>query len=160
MPSVTSATAADAMVRDVVTTTPDASLREALDLMMENHVSGLPVLDSRDAVAGVISASDILAVEQEHASQAEESLGSYFDPDTQRWESVRMAADDERLEDRAVSEVMATELISVSADTSLDDIARTMVKNDVHRVLVLDDRKRLLGIVAAFDFVRLLAAGR
>ncbi len=152
-----SRTASDLMTRDVVTVTPDATVREALDLMSENHVHGLPVLSANDKCIGVITASDILAVEQEHAARSEESIGSFYDQDVQRWETMRLSPDDERLDDIEVKDVMTRELVSVSPDTPFVDVAENMLKNDVHRVFVLDDDKFLCGIIAAFDFVRLAA---
>lgn len=147
--------AADLMVKDIVTVAPEASVREALDLMTENHVSGLPVLDSHDRCVGVVSASDVLMLEHEHVSQEDESLGSWFDADQQRWEHVRVAADDERLQDVEVREIMSRDVVSVPPDTTAQDIAQIMVAEDVHRILVVDDDQRLHGIIAAFDFVRL-----
>ena len=150
-----SAKADEMMARDVVTTTPEASLREALDLMAENHVSGLPVLDRKDRCVGVVSASDILAIEQEHASHDDESLGSYFDADSHRWEHVRLAHDDERLEDVAVEDVMTRELVSVRPHAPMSEVARVMLENEVHRVLVVDHAQFLHGIVSALDFVQM-----
>ncbi len=149
--------AADIMVSDVVTTTPESSVREALDLMSEHHVSGLPVLNSKDRCVGVISASDVMSLEMEHVEDDTESLGSYFDPDTQRWENVRVAADDEKLADVSVSEIMARELVSLGPDASVGTVARTMLENNVHRVLVLGEDQGLHGIISAFDLVQIVA---
>ena len=62
--------AADYMQRDVVTTSPDSTLQEALALMTENHVTGLPVMDKFNRCIGLITSSDILNYEQEHARES------------------------------------------------------------------------------------------
>lgn len=157
MSTAVSVTAADIMIRGPVTTDPRASLREALDLMIEHHVSGLPVLDQEDRCIGVVSASDILTVESEHAALEHESLGAYFDADTQSWESVRIAPDDERLADIDVQYVMSSELISAAPDAPISAVAKLMINHEVHRVMVVDENRRLLGIVSALDFVRVAA---
>ena len=152
-----SCTASDLMVRQVVTVSPEASVREALDLMQENHVSGLPVLDGRDRCVGLVSSSDILSLEHDHASRDDETLGAYFDSESQRWETMRVAADDERLADVTVDEIMTRSLVSVRPKTPAREIAQRMAGEEVHRVLVLDAEQGLHGIVSAFDIVRLVA---
>lgn len=154
-------TAADIMQRDVVVVRMHDSLQEAMALMTENHVTGLPVMDARGRCVGLVSATDILNYEQENSEftrEANNDLARHFDPDTQRWESVRVSS--YALEEFAsipVESVMARELISVQRDTPLSDIAQAMVANQVHRVLVLSEEDNLLGIVSSIDFVRLFA---
>jgi CBS domain-containing protein len=99
--------ASDIMQRDVVTVGPNDTLREAMTLLIENQVSGLPVLDQKDRCVGVISATDILSLEHDQAERAddefEERVGSYFDPDAQRWENVRMVGGVDQLPHLAVA---------------------------------------------------------
>ena len=59
--------AADVMQRDMVTVAPDDTLRDALALMTDSHVTGLPVMDDKSRCIGLITASDILGFEEEHA---------------------------------------------------------------------------------------------
>jgi len=145
------------MARDVVSVSGSDSVRDALDLMAENHVSGLPVVAADDRCVGVISVSDILTIEQEHQATDDEALGSYFDPDNQRWEHVRIMKDDETLADITVAEVMSRDLTSVKPDTPINDVAQLMMNLEIHRVLVIGDDGVLHGIISAFDFVRLWA---
>lgn len=85
-------TAADLMIRDVVTVAPGDRLQEAMQLMVDAHVGSLPVMDRRDRCVGIISARDIMNCELEQAESAEgrvfEDVGVYLDPDTQTWENV------------------------------------------------------------------------
>lgn len=154
MVASTEITAADVMVEARVTILPDASLREALDLMIEHRVSGLPVVSAMERCIGVLSASDILNVEQEHFAEEDESLGAYFDADSQSWESIRITPTDERLADVVVLDVMSRELVSVNADATLKSVAQMMTTNNVHRVVVLDANRSLEGIITASDFVK------
>ncbi|MEM9657344.1 MAG: CBS domain-containing protein [Planctomycetota bacterium] len=155
--------AADLMQDSVVTVWPNANLRESMELMTENHVTGLPVIDDSDRCVGVISATDILNYEQEHAdsiADANAELAHHFDPDLQRWETVRVSSFAlEQFGEVKVSELMSPELISVDRQTPAIEIARIMTKQRIHRVLVLSDDERLLGIVTSTDFVRSVADG-
>ncbi len=153
--------AADIMQRDLIVARPADSLREALDLMAENHVTGLPVVNTDSHCVGVISATDILNYEQEQVdlvSDSDDDTAQQFNMETQRWESVRVSAFAlEEYGDVHVEEVMSPGIVSVARDTPLAEVAETMLKNKVHRVLVMDDRQHLYGIISATDFVRLFA---
>jgi CBS domain-containing protein len=152
-------TVAEYMQRDVVTIGPSDTLRDALKLMTENHVTGLPVMDERSRCIGLITASDILSYQAEHA---EDSTGSgttqFFDPETQQWEDIPLLATSlEDFGDVLVSDVMTRDLIWVSRTMPLQEAASRMIKEHVHRVLVLDKESRLYGIISAYDFVRVVA---
>jgi CBS domain-containing protein len=152
-------TAADLMQRDIVAISPEDSLRDALSLMTENHVTGLPVMDGKSLCVGLITASDILNYEEEHAdSSAENGEAQFFDPDTQQWERVPFSAFAlEEFGDVRVQDVMTRDLVWVSRDTPLKDVARRMIDGRVHRVLVMDKHACLYGILSAYDFVRMAA---
>lgn len=151
--------AADCMQRDVETISPDDTLRDALNLMTENHATGLPVMDDKCRCVGLISATDILNYEQEHSdSYSNSDVTQHYNPDTQQWETVAISAFGlEEFGDVLVKDVMASNLVSVERDVSLKEVAQVMLDAKVHRVLVLDDEHRLFGVVSSLDFVRAVA---
>ena len=154
-------TAADILQRDLVTIGPRDSLREALDLMTDNHVSGLPVVDERGVCVGLISATDILNYEEDHAGDAD-AAGSdvveYFNADSGKWESLRASTFTlEKFGDTHVQELMSTSLICVEPTATIVEIARTLADADVHRALVLSNSGHLRGIITAMDVVRVVA---
>ncbi len=153
--------ASEYMQRDVVTVSPDDTLRQALDLMTENHVTGLPVMDEHSRCVGLITSSDILNYEQEHASEsADGGSADFFDPETQQWETIPLSAFAlEVFGEVQVCEVMTRDLIWVDRDTPLETVARRMIDERIHRVLVMDYASRLYGILSAYDFVRVAAEG-
>jgi CBS domain-containing protein len=153
--------AADYMQRDVVTVSPDDTLRQALDLMTENHVTGLPVMDEHSRCIGLITSSDILNYEEEHADDSVDGItADVFDPESQQWETLPVSAFGlEQFGDVPVSDVMTRDLIWVDRDTPLETVARRMIDERIHRVLVMDYASRLYGILSAYDFVRVAAEG-
>jgi CBS domain-containing protein len=152
-------TANHIMQRDIVTVSPEDTLRLALALMTENHVTGLPVMDGTSRGIGLITASDILNYEQERADESvEDGTAQFFDPETQQWESVPLSAFGlEEFGGVRVEEVMSTDLIWVHRGAPVRDVARRMIDQRVHRVLVMDDNANLYGIISAFDLVRVVA---
>jgi len=151
--------AGDFMKRDVVTVSPDSTLGEALSLMTENHVTGLPVMDGLERCIGLITSSDILNYEQDNDGESDEGrVAEVYDAESQQWETLPLSAFGlEKFGDVPVSEVMTRDLIWVDRDTPLKDVARRMIDEQVHRVLVMDVASRLYGVLSAYDFVRVAA---
>jgi CBS domain-containing protein len=125
-------------------------------------VSGLPVLDHNDRCVGVVSATDILGLEQQQSERADEefeqTVGSYYDPDTQKWENLRVSGTVDELPELEVAEIMTREVVSVRPGTPVRQVAALMDERRIHRVLVLDEENRLHGLISALDIVRLYAA--
>lgn len=154
-----SSLAKDVMQKDLVTVRPSDSLREAMELMIDSRVSGLPVVDGRGHCVGVLSVTDVVGLEYEQAeSSAEfEEVGSYFDPIEQHWENMRIAGSVDELPDLTVGEVMSADLVSVLPDATVREVAELMVEQHVHRVLVLDKKGLLRGLISALDVVQVVA---
>jgi CBS domain-containing protein len=132
-----------------------------MELMVENHVSGLAVVDEAERCIGVVSGTDLLRYEQDHrelTAEANSDLARYFDQMTGRWEDVRVTSYAlEKFAELEIDEIMSRDLISVRPETPVRDVASKMLDQHVHRVLVLDPEGRLLGLITAIDFVRLAA---
>ena len=155
--SQTKLTAADIMQRHMVTIGIRGTLREALALMTENHVTGLPVVGGKAKCVGLVSASDILFYEQEHAEQTEAvnaDVAQHFNPDLQQWENVRLSAFAlEEFGDIYVEDVMTREVVTVTQEMPLKKVASRMRDAGIHRVLVVDENSELVGIISSYDFV-------
>lgn len=153
--------ASDIMHRDLIVVHEKDTLQDAMSCMTVNHVTGLPVANSKDKCVGVITASDILNYEQEHSeftSEANEDLARHFNSDLQQWESVRLTSYAlEEFGEVHVDEVMSRNLVYVNPDTPIKEVAKKMGAEAIHRVLVLDEDYRLFGIISAYDFVKLYA---
>lgn len=136
----------DIMTRDVVSAAPDMTIRDAMELLSERHVSGAPVVDG-GKVVGVFSASDLLAFFAD-LNDTTPSL-------TFRRRRGRTAP----LEDVTVDEVMTRKVQSLPPDCSVDEAAALMGEKQIHRVLVMHGDV-LLGIVSTSDVARAVAEHR
>ena len=136
----------DIMTRDVVSAAPDMTIRDAMELLSERHVSGAPVVDG-GKVVGVFSASDLLAF----LADLNDTTPSL----TFRRRRGRTAP----LEDVTVDEVMTRKVQSLPPDCSVDEAAVLMGQRQIHRVLVMHGDV-LLGIVSTSDVARAVAEHR
>lgn len=173
----------DVMTEDVITVTPETSLREVASLLASEHISGVPVVKSDGSVAGVVSATDLMEFDAESVPtpvgsgpgsdvrspgrtegwpDEDGAPGAYFTEGwdgpvdvTERFQAAEEAAWSE-LEQHGVAEVMTRSLVAVAPDTDVREAARVMTEADVRRVLVLED-DRLVGVVTSRDLVRAVA---
>ncbi len=129
--------AGDLMSIDPVVVAVDAPIEEAERLILTHGVSGLPVIDEGGALVGVVSQTDFMHL---------------ANPDVQSL--IRHKAGGIR-----VGEVMSRPPVTVLLTTSLVRTARIMRDERVHRVVVVGDDQRPLGVIAAMDFVTLFAEG-
>src|ERR1700752_5037569 len=135
------------MTRQVITATVDASVAEAARTLLEHHISGMPVVDAKGKLVGVVSQGDFVR-RAEIGTQRRRS----------RWLKLLLgpgqgAADFVRERGRKVGEVMNDRPITVAEDATLEEVAATMEKNDIKRVPVMRGEK-LVGIVTRTNLVQ------
>lgn len=137
----------DIMTTDIITVKENSRIRELVSVFAENDIYGVPVLDEEDFVIGVVSSIDILKKEESENFYSKSYL---FDFNINLFE-------DSRFFDKHVSAIMTKDLITVTPDDTIEEMARVMYDHKIHRVLVIEYDK-LIGIVSTFDLLKLLAA--
>lgn len=143
--------AKDIMTRDVISIRKGASIEQAVKLMAENHVSGLPVVDVDNRVVGIITENDVLLKDQIEVPHPRMALyGWYVVPDELVAEAYRKARG-VRVED-----AMSEKLVAFDEESAVSDIARVMVERKINRVPITRGGK-LVGIVSRADIVRAMA---
>lgn len=174
----------DIMTTDVVTLTPDTTLRDAADLLARRHLSGAPVV-RHGGIVGVISTSDLLEFAASHpgvptdheleptwadieaatepAPPSEEPPDTYF---TDPWELVDESVPEppttvegpewSALDEHTVEEVMTRRLYLVAPDDDVAEAAGLMHRVGIHRVIVADAGS-LVGVVTVSDIARAVA---
>jgi CBS domain-containing protein len=141
--------ASEVMTRNIVSIARDAPVRQAIRLMLDNHVSGLPVVDGAGKMVGILTEGDLLhrseiATERHHWHWLEFVLGP-----------GRMASEYVRTHGRVVDELMTREVVGIGPDAGLDEIVALMERHRVKRLPVVDDG-RLVGIVSRADLLAAL----
>lgn len=146
---------ADVMTRDPVVAQPKTTLQQAINILAENRISGLPVVDDTGTLVGVISESDLLWQE----------TGVTPPPYIVLLDSVIFLQNPATYEKDlhkamglTVGEVMSDQPITVQDDQSLKDAARLMHEKNVRRLPVLNDDDKLVGILTRGDIIRSMAA--
>ena len=141
--------AKDVMTHPVISVSSRSSILEAVRLMLQHKISGLPVLDESGSLAGIVSEGDLLRrVETDTLRRRPRWIEFLVGPGKLADEYVHAST-------RKISEVMTSEVHTVSENAPLDDVITTMEQNHIKRVPVMY-REKLVGIVTRTDFLRAL----
>lgn len=142
--------AADAMTRSVVSVGSDATILQAIRLMLQHGISGLPVLDDGGRLVGIVTEGDLLrraetGTERRRPRWLEFLLGP-----------GRLAGDYVQTHGRKVGEVMTRDVVTVAETTPLAEVVRIMEQRRVKRLPVTRDGA-LVGIISRANLLRALA---
>jgi CBS domain-containing protein len=143
--------ARDIMSKQVVSVRADATIAEAVAILLQQRISAVPVLDPEDRLVGILSEGDLLRRSE---------LGT--EKKRARWLQIllspgRLAEEYARAHGRRVEEVMTREVVTVDEDAPAVDIVDTMSRHRIKRVPVLH-AGRMIGIVSRADLIRALGA--
>jgi len=143
--------AENVMTRDVISIAPDATILQAARLMLQHHISGLPVVDKDGNLVGVLSEGDFL---RRHETRTEYKRS--------RWLEFlmgpgRIAAEYSHSHGSKVSEVMTTNVQTVANDTALEDIVELMERKRIKRVPVMCGGQ-LVGIVTRSNLMHAMVS--
>ena len=142
--------ASDVMTRNVISVPPDATIADAVALMLDRGISGLLVVDHSGTLAGIVTEGDLLRRDELGTGRRRSWwLRLIASPG-------RQAADFTRTHGRKVSDVMTQDVISVSVKSPLEEIVALMEEHRIKRVPVLDENE-VVGVVSRADLLRALA---
>ena len=149
-------TAKHVMNSKVLTVEPDWSISRLAEFFMENCISGAPVESSMGAPMGVVSLTDIV----HHETQPEKDRDwphDYYLHALERQYAREEAAgfQIETASFTTVRDIMTPVIFQVSEDTPVQQVAGMMIKNYIHRVIVLRDKK-IVGIISTPDMLKII----
>jgi len=129
---------ADIMERAVRTVTGDTPVSEAVISLADAQVSGLPVVDGRGRLVGVVSATDLIAAQAETRSSQERQI---------------------LMEKTSVRDIMTPRPLTIESAAEVHEAARHMLYAEVRRLFV-EENGALVGVISQTDIVRAVATGK
>ncbi len=147
-------TVADVMTPSPISVTPDTVLKDAIQLMADNHVGGLPVITADNDLVGILSESDLMwqttGVDMPAYIMLLDSV-IYLKNPTQYNQELHKALG------QRVKDVMTDHVITIEPDKSLREAAHLMHDKKVRRLPVVDADQQVVGILTRGDIVREMA---
>ncbi|WP_227261983.1 CBS domain-containing protein [Salarchaeum japonicum] len=117
------------MSAPIQTVTPDTPVEEAASVMRDNEISSVVVVDEENGLVGILTATDFVAI----------------------------AADGAITRDDPVSKYMSTDLVTVTADEPIVDVAETLIDHGIHHIPVVDDTAGVIGMISTTDITAYLS---
>jgi len=143
------------MTAPVLSVNQDSPLQEAVTLMSEHHISGLPVLDGSGALVGELSEQDLMVRESGFQPGPYVML---LDAVIYLRNPLNWDKEVHQVLGSSVGDVMGSKPHSCPSSTSLPAAARLLHDRGTQRLFVLDDQEALVGVLTRGDVVRALAA--
>lgn len=146
--------AMDVMTTDVITADPDTSVQALAILLAERGISGVPVVDGSGTLVGVVSEGDLLHRAEIGAARRHRVRRRSWWLDHYASENAREYVKDHG---RTVRDVMTRDVVTVTANTELADVAALLEAKRIKRVPVVHDGK-VVGIISRANIVRAVGA--
>lgn len=143
------------MSTPVLSVTSDSPLQDAVKLMSEHHISGLPVVDGSGVLVGELSEQDLMV--RESGFEA----GPYvllLDAVIYLRNPLNWNKEVHQVLGSTVGEVMNAKVHTCAADLGLPAAARQLHEGSTQRLFVVDGERKPVGVLTRGDVVRALAA--
>ncbi len=139
-------TVSDVMTTRVHVATPSTTFKVLVRLIEENRVSAIPIVDPQGKPVGIVSESDLLL--KERRSELELEAGSPLHLWRRRQERAKA-------EGVVAADLMTSPVVAVGADSTIAQAARVMQERNVRRLVVVDQRGNIAGIVSRSDLLQI-----
>ncbi len=144
--------AKDIMTTEVITVRPETEIVEATRLLLDNHINGLPVVDDRNRVVGILCQSDLIVQQKKFPLP---SFFTFLDGFIPLTSTKQMEKEIQKAVAITVSQAMTPEPVTVTPDTNLNSVAALMVDKNFHTLPVVENG-RLVGVIGKADVIRTL----
>ncbi len=150
--------AEDIMTSPTITIGKDKNVKEALNLLADNSISGVPVTDENGKLIGIISGADIMRYSQQKKMIPFSNTSLWVAPLGTADEDLQMIRSGyENLYRTLVEQIMTKKVYSASKDTPISELAQLMNKHNINRIPIVDSDKKVIGIVTRNDLVKYMA---
>lgn len=141
--------AKDIMTQDVITVKPESTVEDLARLLMDHKISGVPVVDEDMNIIGIVTENDLIKKNKRlHIPTIIRLFDAYFLLD-----SGKVEEDIKKMVAATVGEIYTKKVVSISEETTLEEIATIMAEQHIHLLPVLRDKK-VVGIIGKADVVR------
>ena len=144
----------DIMTTDLVTLSPNNTIREATIRLAVENISGAPVVDENYRMVGILSGNDILELIMKYDRKIGDDLDDhmlsfYMDAEVK---DPKLKSVAEEISNTKVSDIMTRTVLSTTPDANIIDLLRSMINMDISRVPVVE-KGVLIGIVSRADII-------
>ncbi len=137
-------TVAEVMTTRVHVASPPTPFKVLVRMIEENKISAIPIVDHTGIPIGVVSESDLLLKERRRELETQPDL----------LHLSRRRKERAKAEGLVASDLMTSPPVTVSVDTGLTHAARLMQERNIRRLIVVDQRGKIAGLVSRSDLLQ------
>ncbi|UMZ74889.1 CBS domain-containing protein [Natranaerofaba carboxydovora] len=146
--------AKDIMTVSPITINVEEKVEKAAELMTKNNISGLPVVDDKGNLVGIVTEGDLLGKHKKINPPAYfEILGGIILLESTK----RFLSEIQKYVSTEVVDLMSKDVKTIGEETTIDEIATIMSENNIKRLPVLNSKNELIGIVSRSDILKGMA---
>ncbi|MBP3886409.1 MAG: CBS domain-containing protein [Cellulosilyticum sp.] len=145
--------AKDVMIENVIFINKEDKLDEIISVLMQNHVSGVPVIDKDNHLVGMVTEKDLVTKEKGlNISSYMEFMASILFIDGKLLRNVNK----KKIETLTAADVMSTPVYAVHLEATIEEIVSLMMNRHINRIPVIDKENKLVGIIGRNDLLPIL----
>ncbi|MBU1344696.1 MAG: CBS domain-containing protein [Proteobacteria bacterium] len=144
--------AKDIMEKKVISVSPDTEITKAVELLLNNHINGVPVVDLKGSLVGILCQSDLIFAQKDIPIPPIFILLDGIFPLSS---SKKLNDELKKISATTVEQAMVKNPVSVHPDTPISEIASLMVEKHFHTIPVVDKNK-VVGIIGKEDILKIL----
>lgn len=145
--------AKDIMIQDVIFIRKEDKLDEIISVLMQNHISGVPVIDQDNRLVGMVTEKDLVTKEKGlNISSYMEFMASILFIDGNKLANVSK----KKIQTLTAQEVMSTPVYAVHLEATIEEIVSLMMNRHINRIPVIDKESKLVGIIGRSDLLPIL----
>ncbi|MBF0328539.1 MAG: CBS domain-containing protein [Nitrospirae bacterium] len=145
--------ARDIMSTNTITVSPDATVGTLAKIFVENRISGAPVVDSSGSICGIVTENDLISQNKRlHIP----TVLRIFDAFIMLESPAKIEKEMQKMTATTAGEICTKDVITVSEETPLEEVATIMAEKKIHLVPVVEGKK-IKGIIGKIDLIKALA---
>jgi len=144
--------AKDIMQKNIISLSPDTKIPNAVEILLKNHINGVPVVDTNGEIIGILCQSDLIFQQKDIPIPP---IFAILDSIFPLSSSKSLDAQFQKMAATTVEQAMVKKVTTVTPDTPVSEIASLMVEKHFHTIPVVEGKK-LVGIIGKEDILKTL----
>ena len=145
-------TAQDIMETNIISVTPDTEITKAVEILLNNHINGVPVVDEDGLLVGILCQSDLIFQQK---TVPLPPILTFLDGIIPLSSSKKLEAQFKKIAATTVEQAMVRDPVTVTLETPISEVAALMVEKHFHTIPVVKDGK-VSGIIGKEDVLKTL----
>ena len=143
----------------VAPTYQDTPINIAMEIINITSENALPVLNDELKLSGIVTDGDLFKLSHIRESVSQTNMGMGGDEDQWTWEGIRdtvrlhYSTSEVTLPQIPVKEIMITDVVKGFKNTTVSEIANSMLKHDISHIPIVDANDRLIGMISDIDLM-------